>query len=137
MSNFSSVIVTSFFFKNYNFFIFDLRQNCSLYNNIFDIRATYNNFTFFILVINDFWKLQFCLCKTIIFDVLEVSGDNLNFFLNWKRAKELSKGIWGSHFAGLVRFLRFWDAFWGVGFLKVFWSAKSRLKVWKLAAWGC
>ena len=33
-------------------------------------------------------------------------------FLKWKRPKELSKGVWGCHFADLVRFLRFWGSLW-------------------------
>ena len=33
-------------------------------------------------------------------------------FLEWNRPKELWKGVWGCHFADLVRFLRFWGSLW-------------------------
>ena len=33
-------------------------------------------------------------------------------FLEWKRPKELWKGVWGCNFADLMRFLRFWGSLW-------------------------
>ena len=41
-------------------------------------------------------------------------------FLQWKRPKELSKGVRGSNFADFVRFLRFWGSLW-----EAIWGQKS------------
>ena len=42
--------------------------------------------------------------------------------LKWKRPKELSKGVWGCHFADLVRFLGFWGSLW-----EAIWDQKIEL----------
>ena len=78
---------------------------------------------------------RFYCCFTVLFEdslFFEKAENSWKSMPKWT-LKVTPKSTFG--YSG-VRFFRFWDAFWGVGFLKVFWSAKSRPKVWKFAAWG-